>query len=112
MYKYKEQKDYYNKNLLEACQIIHMSKTGASDPLSYDEMDCFREILENKLDNWYVVLNKDVEEYDNAVKHLCECALKDCEKQLLYINGCLFRNISKTIDILTKELEENVQEET
>ena len=59
--------DQYRRNLLKACQDLHLDLTGASDNLSLSqriELICF---LDAKLKNWD---NTKSSPYDLAVKHL------------------------------------------
>lgn len=71
-------RDLEEFSLLDVCQRLHMSRSGASDPLNMYIVKLMLNRLQNKINEW-----KDPpwfsERYDNAVKNLIEATLAEYE---------------------------------
>ncbi len=88
----------YKYNLLELCQNIHMTVTGAMDPaFSYEEAHAVYEWLKWRLyTDWTESHKSKYAEYDRLVKGLCMEAYSELEEWL---------------DHYDKELEEAIDKE-
>ena len=66
----------YTYSVLDMCQDIHMSKSGAGDPLTPDEALEKITTLSTRLANWEEGSNSS-RAYDLAVKNLIQVTLKE-----------------------------------
>lgn len=71
--------EQYERDLLRACQELHMNVTGASDTLPFPRRIELLGFLKLKLKNWKD-LNTSTKTYDDAVKKLIEVAVSESEK--------------------------------
>jgi hypothetical protein len=74
--------DRYKYNLLELCQNIHMTATGASDPaFDYEEAQRIYEWLKWRIEGWNHSIKR-YADYDQCVKALCQVSLKELTEWL------------------------------
>ena len=65
--------------ILETCESLHMSKTGASDPLPEEVRNQCVNYLRATLLQWHPSPSYTVD-YDNAVKSLIQATLKELDE--------------------------------
>lgn len=63
--------------LLSYVEALHMSTTGASDPMAPDVEAAVVRLLRRRLEQWTPAVNPFYVEYDEAVRTLVKCALED-----------------------------------
>jgi hypothetical protein len=67
--------DQPSRGILTICETLHMSKTGAADPLSEAQVKWYIDFLKNKLEKWVVYPNH--LRYDEAVRALIVATLNE-----------------------------------
>lgn len=67
--------DQPSRSVLQICETLHMSRTGAADPLSESQVNWYLVFLKNKLDKWVVYPNH--LRYDEAVRALIVATLNE-----------------------------------
>jgi hypothetical protein len=68
--------EQYERNLLKACQDLHMDITGASDTLSLMQRIELVGFLKQKIFNWRSLICHS-KAYDDAVKRLIEITISE-----------------------------------
>lgn len=63
--------------LVRICEALHMSRSGASDPLREKEEIAMVDYLRKRLDNWKTNVDSSSFQYDEAVRNLVICTLKE-----------------------------------
>ncbi len=87
----------YRYNLLELCQNIHMTATGASDPaFGYEEAQTIYEWLKWRIfSDWTESHINKYAEYDRCVKALCTEAHKELQEWLEQYDTALAKAIDE-----------------
>lgn len=68
--------DWYAYEILPVALQLHMSHTGAADPLGYDEFHQLRDWLQRRVSGW-VKSPEFCKQFDDAVRSVCEAALAE-----------------------------------
>lgn len=67
--------EQYERNLLKACQDLHMNISGSSDTLSFMQRIELTGFLKQKILNWSSISHSKA--YDDAVKNLIEITINE-----------------------------------